>query len=157
MSRLRKLGDESGGTTDGDEPFVPRRMKGFYCSVEKTMSTPQKMGQSRVRKRLLTGLRPTGKFTSATTSARSRKTSNCRQRRVRVLLLIADYTHLTTGYETARSIGDDIRKAVLYFLAVGIDPAKSTLYLQSLIRGFRAVPAIHHAGQRHPRPAASPR
>src|SRR5262249_18815894 len=37
------------------------------------------------------------------------------------------------GYETSREIGDDIREGVLDFLAVGIDPNKSTLYLQSLI------------------------
>jgi tryptophanyl-tRNA synthetase len=86
------------------------------------------------RKRLLTGLRPTGKFHLGNyvgTFEKDLELQNSGE--FECFFLIADLHSLTTGYETARLIGDDIREGLLDFLAVGIDPAKSTLYLQSLI------------------------
>ena len=96
--------------------------------------------------------------TSATTSARSRKTSSCRTAAsTSASSSIADYHALTTGYETASEIGDDIREGVLDFLAVGIDPEQSTLYLQSLIPEVsRAVPAVHACSSRVAAAAAHP-
>jgi len=38
-----------GGTTDGDEPFVPRRMKGFLLFRGEDHEYTAKNGQSRVR------------------------------------------------------------------------------------------------------------
>jgi tryptophanyl-tRNA synthetase len=86
------------------------------------------------KKRLLTGLRPTGKFHLGNyvgTFEKDLELQNSGE--YECFFLIADYHTLTTGYETARAIGDDIREGVLDFLAVGIDPTRSTLYLQSLI------------------------
>jgi tryptophanyl-tRNA synthetase len=83
---------------------------------------------------LLTGLRPTGKFHLGNyvgTFEKDLELQNSGD--YECFFLIADYHTLTTGYETASSIGDDIREGVLDFLGVGIDPDKSTLYLQSLI------------------------
>ncbi len=85
-------------------------------------------------KRLLTGLRPTGKFHLGNyvgTFEKDLELQNSGE--YECFFLIADLHSLTTGYETANKIGDDIREGVLDFLAVGIDPNKSTLYLQSLI------------------------
>jgi tryptophanyl-tRNA synthetase len=100
-------------------------MRGFLLPGE---ITPMK------KKRLLTGLRPTGKFHLGNyvgTFEKDLELQNSGE--YECFFLIADFHTLTTGYETARLIGDDIRDGVLDFLAVGIDPAKSTLYLQSLI------------------------
>jgi tryptophanyl-tRNA synthetase len=86
------------------------------------------------RKRLLTGLRPTGKFHLGNyvgTFEKDLELQNSGE--YECFFLIADLHSLTTGYETARLIGDDVREGVLDFLAVGIDPNNSTLYLQSLI------------------------
>ena len=86
------------------------------------------------KKRLLTGLRPTGKFHLGNyvgTFEKDLELQNSGE--YECFFLIADYHSLTTGYETANTIGDDIREGVLDFLAVGIDHNKSTLYLQSLI------------------------
>lgn len=86
------------------------------------------------KKRLLTGLRPTGKFHLGNyvgTFEKDLELQNSAE--YECFFLIADYHTLTTGYESASSIGEDIREGVLDFLAVGIDPNKSTLYLQSLI------------------------
>lgn len=86
------------------------------------------------KKRLLTGLRPTGKFHLGNyvgTFEKDLELQNSGE--FECFFLIADLHSLTTGYETASMIGDDIREGVLDFLAVGIDPSRSTLYLQSLI------------------------
>src|SRR2546421_2640891 len=86
------------------------------------------------KKRWLTVLRPTGKFHLGNyvgTFEKDLELQNSGE--YECFFLVADFHALTTGYETAREIGDDIREGVLDFLAVGIDPEKSTLYLQSLI------------------------
>jgi tryptophanyl-tRNA synthetase len=86
------------------------------------------------KKRLLTGLRPTGKFHLGHfvgTLEKDLELQNSGE--YECFFLVADYHALTTGYETSRQIGDDIREGVLDFLSVGIDPNRSTLYLQSLI------------------------
>src|SRR5919201_5995722 len=86
------------------------------------------------KKRLLTGLRPTGKFHLGNYVGTLEKDLELQTSgEYECFILIADYHSLTTGYESARSIGDDIREGLLDFLSVGIDPNKSTLYLQSLI------------------------
>jgi tryptophanyl-tRNA synthetase len=86
------------------------------------------------RKRLLTGLRPTGKFHLGNyigTLEKDLELQNSGQ--YECFILIADYHSLTTGYETSRQIGDDIREGLLDFLSVGLDPNRTTLYLQSLV------------------------
>jgi tryptophanyl-tRNA synthetase len=98
------------------------------------MAEQRQNGRTPGKKRLLTGLRPTGKFHLGNyvgTFEKDLELQNSGE--YECFFLIADYHSLTTGYETARAIGDDIREGVLDFLAVGIDPHKSTLYLQSLI------------------------
>jgi tryptophanyl-tRNA synthetase len=98
------------------------------------MNPQRKNGAVPNQKRLLTGLRPTGKFHLGNyvgTFEKDVELQNSGQ--YECYFLIADYHTLTTGFESANAIGDDIREGVLDFLAVGIDPDKSTLYLQSLI------------------------
>jgi tryptophanyl-tRNA synthetase len=97
------------------------------------MPTPHKNGAI-PRKRLLTGLRPTGKFTIGNYVGTLEKDVELQNSgEYDCFILIADYHTLTTGYESSRSIGEDIREGVLDFLSVGLDPDKTTLYLQSLI------------------------
>jgi tryptophanyl-tRNA synthetase len=98
------------------------------------MSERRENGAVAPKKRLLTGLRPTGRFHLGNyvgTFEKDLELQNSGE--YECFFLIADYHTLTTGYETASAIGDDIREGVLDFLAVGIDPTRSTLYLQSLI------------------------
>jgi tryptophanyl-tRNA synthetase len=86
------------------------------------------------RKRLLTGLRPTGKFHLGNYVGTLEKDLELQNGgEYECFILIADYHSLTTGYETSRGIGDDIREGLLDFLSVGLDPNRTTLYLQSLI------------------------
>jgi len=84
------------------------------------------------RGRLLTGDRPTGKLHlghyvgSLENRLRLQEEYEC-------FFLIADYHTLTTGAERTHEVAGNIRELVLDYLSVGIDPHKSTIYLQSLI------------------------
>jgi tryptophanyl-tRNA synthetase len=86
------------------------------------------------RRRVLTGDRPTGKMHlghyvgSLANRVRLQDQYEC-------FFLIADLHMLTTRPEKAHieEIADNAREMVLDYLAVGIDPAKSTIYLQSAI------------------------
>ena len=91
-------------------------------------------GQVNRRKRLLTGLRPTGKLHLGNyvgTLEKDLEFQNSGE--YDCFILIADYHALTTGYERSRDLAADIREGLLDFLAVGLDPNTTTLYLQSLI------------------------
>ena len=82
--------------------------------------------------RLLTGDRPTGKLHlghyvgSIANRVRLQDEYTC-------YFLIADYHVLTTAYQDPRGIGENVRELVLDYLSVGIDPERSTIYLQSLV------------------------
>jgi len=81
--------------------------------------------------RLLTGDRPTGKLHlghyvgSLANRVRLQDDYTC-------YFLVADYHVLTTAYENPAGIGENVRELVLDYLSVGIDPERSTIYLQSL-------------------------
>ena len=85
-----------------------------------------------MRKRVLTGDRPTGPLHLGhwvgTLANRVRL-----QDEYDTFVLVADYHLLTTRLERLDEIEVNIREDVLGNLAVGIDPAKATIYLQSLV------------------------
>jgi tryptophanyl-tRNA synthetase len=100
------------------------------------MAESRKNGAVPTRKRLLTGLRPTGKYHLGNyvgTFEKDLELQNSGE--YDCFFLVADFHALTTDttYEHVHEIGEDIHEGVLDFLAVGIDPDRSTLYLQSLI------------------------
>ena len=84
------------------------------------------------RGRILTGDRPTGKLHlghfvgSVADRVRLQDEYQC-------YFIIADYHVLTTAYENPAGIGGNVRDLVLDYLSVGIDPERSTIYLQSLV------------------------
>jgi tryptophanyl-tRNA synthetase len=83
------------------------------------------------RGRILTGDRPTGKLHLG-------HWVGTLQNRVRLqdeyecFFLVADYHMLTTRLDNLHQVQGNIRDLVLDYLAVGIDPERSTIYLQSL-------------------------
>lgn len=85
-----------------------------------------------MKKRILTGDRPTGKLHLGhyvgTLQNRLRL-----QDEYECFFVVADYHILTTRLENLEEIADNIRDVVLDYLSVGIDPQKSTIYLQSLV------------------------
>jgi len=55
------------------------------------------------------------------------------QDKLECFVLLADLHVLTTRNERLDEIGDNIREVVLDYLSVGLDPKKTTIYLQSLV------------------------
>ncbi|MGQ9668067.1 MAG: tryptophan--tRNA ligase, partial [Anaerolineae bacterium] len=92
------------------------------------------MSTSGKKKRLLTGDRPTGKLHlghyvgSLVNRVRLQDEYEC-------YFIIADLHVLTTRPEkdSIAEIGDNVREMVLDYLACGIDPQKSSIYLQSAV------------------------
>ena len=86
------------------------------------------------RKRILTGDRPTGRLHLGhyVGSLRNRI---ARQDKYECFFIIADLHTLTTRPEKEHlmELGDNIRQTVLDYLAVGIDPQRSTIFVQSAI------------------------
>jgi len=92
------------------------------------------METSMERKRILTGDRPTGKLHIGhyLGSLRSRVLL---QDEYECFFIIADLHTLTTKPEKdhIEALADNVRSATLDYLACGIDPAKSVIYLQSAV------------------------
>jgi tryptophanyl-tRNA synthetase len=83
-------------------------------------------------KRMLTGDRPTGPLHLGNYVG-SLKMRVELQDKIECFVLIADLHVLTTRTENLNAIGQNIRDCVLDYLSVGIDPQKTTIYLQSLV------------------------
>jgi tryptophanyl-tRNA synthetase len=82
--------------------------------------------------RLLTGDRPTGRLHLGHYVG-SLENRLALQEEYECFFLVADYHVLTTGAERTREIGGHIQELLLDYLSVGIDPARSTIYVQSLV------------------------
>src|ERR1700694_2909114 len=92
---------------DASRPFDGREAF-LHPGEVHLMPNPQKNGPV-PRKRLLTGLRPTGKFHIGNYVGTLEKDIELQNSgEYECFILIADYHPLTTGYETARSSGEDI-------------------------------------------------
>ncbi|MDP9379522.1 MAG: tryptophan--tRNA ligase [Chloroflexota bacterium] len=89
------------------------------------------MQSAPTRPRILTGDRPTGKLHLGhyvgTLANRVRL-----QQEYDTFLIVADYHMLTTKIEGLAEVQENVRELVLTYLAVGIDPSITTIYLQSL-------------------------
>jgi len=85
------------------------------------------------RKRILTGDRPTAKSFHLGNHYGTLANRVRLQDEYESFFLIADYHMLTTRIQDLEEIGANIRELVIDYLAVGIDPVKTTIYLQSLI------------------------
>jgi tryptophanyl-tRNA synthetase len=83
-------------------------------------------------KRMLTGDRPTGPLHLGHYVG-SLKMRVELQDKLDCFVLMADLHVLTTRTEALDEIGDNIREVALDYLSVGIDPNKTTIYLQSLV------------------------
>ncbi|MBI3521708.1 MAG: tryptophan--tRNA ligase [Chloroflexi bacterium] len=104
-----------------------------------TLSASAQPGAKALRKRILTGDRPTGKLHVGHyvgTLANRVKL----QDEYETFLLIADYHMLTTRLEKLEEIEQNIRDDVIDNLAVGVDPDKVTYFLQSRVP---EIPELH--------------
>ena len=84
------------------------------------------------RKRVLSGMRPTGRlhlghyFGALSNWLKLQEEYDC-------FFFVADWHALTTHYEDTSSVADSTLQVATDWLAVGLDPAKSTLFIQSSI------------------------
>jgi len=85
-----------------------------------------------MKQRVLTGDRPTGRLHLGHWVGSLQNRLNL-QDEYECFFLVADLHALTTEYENPKSVREYTRQLVLDYLSVGIDPAKSTIYLQSLV------------------------
>lgn len=83
--------------------------------------------------RVLSGMRPTGKLHFGhyhgvlSNWLRLQENYEC-------FFFVADWHALTSEYAKAASIRDNVREMLLDWLSVGIDPEKSTIFLQSAVK-----------------------
>jgi tryptophanyl-tRNA synthetase len=105
--------------------FPPDQIRGHE---EQTMSDTQ------TRKRILTGDRPTGKLHLGHFVG-SHRHRLALQDQYECFFLIADLHMLTTkpDKDSILAIADNARAIIMDHLAIGIDPAKATFFLQSAI------------------------
>jgi len=80
---------------------------------------------------ILSGMRPTGKLHLGHLSvlenwARLQADYNC-------YYMVADWHSLTTGFEDTRNTRENIREMAIDWLSVGIDPERSTIFIQSQV------------------------
>jgi tryptophanyl-tRNA synthetase len=87
----------------------------------------------KTRKRILTGDRPTANSFHLGNYYGTLANRVKLQDEYDSFFLIADYHMLTTTLTHLDEVGRNIRDLVIDYLAVGIDPKKTTIYLQSLI------------------------
>lgn len=85
-----------------------------------------------VKKRILTGDRPTGKLHLGH-YAGSLINRVKLQDEYDTFIIIADMQALTTNFKQPDKLGQDIREVAMDYLAVGIDPEKTTIFIQSYI------------------------
>jgi tryptophanyl-tRNA synthetase len=84
------------------------------------------------KKRLMSGMRPTGKLHIGHYLGALGNWKKL-QDEYECFYSIVDWHALTTGYRQTEEIPENIREMALDWLSCGIDPAKSTIYIQSHI------------------------
>ncbi len=85
-----------------------------------------------MRKRILTGDRPTGRLHLGHYVG-SLKNRVKLQDEYETFIMVADVQALTDNFEHPEKLGENIREVVLDYLSVGIDPTKSTIFVQSKV------------------------
>jgi tryptophanyl-tRNA synthetase len=100
--------------------------------MTQTKTTPGATPYSATWTRMLTGDRPTGALHLGHYVGTLKMRVDL-QDKLECFVLIADLHVLTTRSHDLEEIGRNIREVVLDYLSVGIDPQKTTIYLQSLV------------------------
>ena len=91
-------------------------------------------------KRIMSGSRPTGRLHIGHLFGALEQWAEFSHSDDETFFEIADYHALTTGFERTAEIAPNITEMVLDWIAAGIDPARSTLYVQSHIP---QIPELH--------------
>ncbi|KVW98049.1 tryptophan--tRNA ligase [Thiobacillus denitrificans] len=82
--------------------------------------------------RVLSGMRPTGRLHLGHYHGVLKNWLHL-QNEYQCLFFVADWHALTTHYDTPQVIEDNVRDMVIDWLAAGVDPAQTTLFVQSRV------------------------
>lgn len=86
------------------------------------------------KKRILTGDRPTGKLHIGHYFGSLKKRVELQESgKYEQYILIADVQALTDNFNNPEKVRKNVREVVMDYLSVGIDPEKTTIYIQSMI------------------------
>ena len=83
--------------------------------------------------RILSGMRPTGKLHLGHYFGVLKNWIEL-QKEHETFFFIADWHALTTGYKDTRELQHNIRELMIDWIALGLDPAKSVLFIQSRVK-----------------------
>ncbi|AMP20560.1 tryptophan--tRNA ligase [endosymbiont 'TC1' of Trimyema compressum] len=90
-----------------------------------------------MKETILSGMRPTGTLHIGHLSVLNNWVSL--QAEYKCYFFAADYHALTTGYENTADLQENIKNMVIDWMAVGIDPEKSTLFVQSKVQAHAEI------------------
>ena len=86
------------------------------------------------KKRIVTGDRPTGKLHIGHYFGSLKKRVEMQNSgEYEIYILVADVQALTDNFNNPEKVRKNVREIVMDYLAAGIDPEKSTIYIQSMI------------------------
>lgn len=85
-----------------------------------------------MKKRILTGDRPTGKLHLGHYVG-SLKNRVKLQNEYEQFVMIADVQALTDNFNDSQKVRDNIKEVTLDYLAIGLDPQKTTIFIQSMV------------------------
>ena len=86
-----------------------------------------------MKETILSGMRPTGKLHLGNLEGALKQWVSL-QDKYRCFWMIADWHALTTGYEKASEIKENVLEVALDFLSAGLDPEKSAIFRQSDVK-----------------------
>ena len=84
------------------------------------------------KKRVLSGNRPTGRLHWGNYFGATRNWVDI-QDEYDCYYFVADWHALTTSYDRSGEVGNDVREILADWLAVGLDPKKCTIFVQSWV------------------------
>jgi tryptophanyl-tRNA synthetase len=96
------------------------------------MSLPDRAGEQMSKERVLSGMRSTGKLHLGNYLGALKNWQEM-QDDYECFFFVADWHALTTDYANTEEIRENIRQMLIDWLAVGIDPEKATIFIQSRI------------------------
>ncbi|WP_036222141.1 tryptophan--tRNA ligase [Mesoaciditoga lauensis] len=84
--------------------------------------------------RIVSGMRPTGKLHVGNLLGALENWVNLQEKGMESFFFVADWHMLTTGYEDVSNLAENTETLVREFLACGIDPKKSVIFVQSNVK-----------------------
>ena len=127
-------------TTPSEKPEVPQHMasRAGTDAVKEESSLEQRILADPGRFRVMTGDRPTGRLHLGHYFGTLQNRVRLQDLGVESFVLVADYQVLTDR-DVAENLAESVEGLVLDYLAVGIDPARTTIYTHSAVAALNQL------------------